>query len=102
MPIMNDRINKLIHLLSSLISGQWAQPVPIRVRPVRMLVFIGFLNLFWGVAMEATAAPANDNFANGIVTSGSATGSNVGATKEAWEPLHAGNAGGKSVWWFWT
>src|SRR5207253_996357 len=30
------------------------------------------------------------------------SGSNVGATKESGEPFIAGNAGGKSVWWFWT
>lgn len=27
---------------------------------------------------------------------------NVGATKEPGEPNHAGNAGGKSLWWTWT
>jgi hypothetical protein len=27
---------------------------------------------------------------------------NVGATKETGEPNHAGNAGGKSLWWTWT
>lgn len=30
------------------------------------------------------------------------TGTNIGATKEAGEPDHGGNAGGKSVWWVWT
>ena len=30
------------------------------------------------------------------------TGTNIGATKEAGEPDHGGNAGGKSVWWAWT
>ena len=29
-------------------------------------------------------------------------GRNVGATKETGEPNHAGNAGGKSVWYSWT
>ena len=33
--------------------------------------------------------------------SGSLNGSNVGATKEAGEPAHAGRAGGKSVWFTW-
>ncbi len=28
--------------------------------------------------------------------------SNAGATKEAGEPNHAGNTGGKSLWWTWT
>ncbi len=52
---------------------------------------------------SGTAAPANDAFANRIgMASGTVTGSNVNATKEAGEPNHADNAGGKSVWWQWT
>ena len=35
-------------------------------------------------------------------TSATATGTNVGATKQAGEPNHAGNAGGASVWYKWT
>ena len=34
--------------------------------------------------------------------SGSAKGSNIGATKEAGEPAHAANKGGRSVWYQWT
>src|SRR6266545_597332 len=102
MPIMNDRIKKLIHSHSSLNSRECAGRAAMRLRPVWMLTLLGIINLFLGFAMEATAAPANDNFAYGIVTSGPTTGSNVGATKEAGEPFHAGNGGGKSVWWFWT
>lgn len=48
---------------------------------------------------------ANDNFANGQVISGflgSVNGSTVGATKEAGEPNHADNAGGHSIWYYWT
>jgi hypothetical protein len=48
--------------------------------------------------------PANDRFANRAVLTGTtttATASSVGASKEAGEPAHAGNAGGKSVWWSW-
>jgi hypothetical protein len=51
------------------------------------------------------SAPANDNFANRTALCGltaSATGTNLGATKQSGEPDHAGNAGGKSVWWKWT
>ena len=48
-------------------------------------------------------APVNDNFASATAlpgtTTGSATGTNVAASKETSEPLHAGNAGGASVWW---
>ena len=53
----------------------------------------------------ATAAPANNDFADGITLSGGAattTGSNVGADHESGEPSHDGNPGGASVWWRWT
>jgi YD repeat-containing protein len=46
----------------------------------------------------------NDNFADAQVisgSSGSASGTNVGATKESGEPNHAGDAGGASVWYRW-
>jgi hypothetical protein len=49
--------------------------------------------------------PPNDDFANRITISGardSISGSNVGASKEAGEPDHAGCSGGRSVWWSWT
>jgi len=49
--------------------------------------------------------PNNDNFASRIPLTGAATNtsaSSLGASKEANEPDHAGNAGGKSVWWRWT
>jgi len=49
--------------------------------------------------------PVNDLFANAIVltnSSGSMAITNVNATKEVGEPNHAGNLGGKSVWWSFT
>jgi hypothetical protein len=49
--------------------------------------------------------PLNDNFADRLVLtglSGEASGSNYYATGETGEPLHAGVAGGASVWWEWT
>lgn len=49
--------------------------------------------------------PANNNFANAQIISGVrgyVVGTNVNATKEAHEPVHAGNRGGKSVWYRWT
>jgi hypothetical protein len=51
--------------------------------------------------------PANDNFAAAInitLTNNAAvvTGFNTNATKELGEPNHAGNMGGRSVWWKWT
>jgi hypothetical protein len=54
---------------------------------------------------STTSAPANDYFANRIALSGSSattSGTNARATREAGEPRHAGNSGGKSVWWTWT
>jgi sugar lactone lactonase YvrE len=52
-------------------------------------------------------APANDAFASAstvtfIGGTFQATGFNTNATKEAGEPNHAANNGGRSVWWRWT
>jgi Ca2+-binding RTX toxin-like protein len=55
--------------------------------------------------LSAPSAPPNDDFARAAALTGStatATGSNVGAGREAGEPLHAGIPGGASVWWTWT
>jgi Fibronectin type III domain len=49
--------------------------------------------------------PANDNFTNAQVATGSAfiySDNTAGATKEPGEPNHAGNSGGRSVWYSWT
>jgi hypothetical protein len=49
--------------------------------------------------------PANNDFANAQALAGAdatATGTNVDATKESGEPDHAGEVGGKSVWYSWT
>ncbi|MFN7563937.1 MAG: hypothetical protein ACK5TH_19360 [Prosthecobacter sp.] len=49
--------------------------------------------------------PSNDLFVNRTVLSGMsarANGYNNGATKEPGEPSHAGNTGGRSVWYSWT
>jgi len=57
------------------------------------------LNLFDSVR------PANDDFADRFVgsgSSGSATATNAYASKEASEPNHAGNSGGRSIWWKWV
>ncbi len=51
-------------------------------------------------------APLNDQFADRILLCGCypviASASSSGATKEVGEPNHAGNDGGKSIWWTWT
>ena len=57
------------------------------------------------VPSALAAAPVNDQFADAEAlsgASGSATGSNVEATKEPGEPDHAGDSGGASVWYRWT
>jgi len=49
-------------------------------------------------------APANDGFDNAEVisgSSGSASGTNIGASKEIGEPNHAGFLGAASVWYKW-
>ncbi len=49
--------------------------------------------------------PVNDNLAQSIILNGrtvTTTGSNVAGTSEVGEPDHAGERGGRSVWWQWT
>jgi hypothetical protein len=55
--------------------------------------------------VNSSGGPPNDLFANRSLITGltnTVTGSNLNGTKEAGEPNHAGNSGGKSVWWSWT
>jgi hypothetical protein len=52
-----------------------------------------------------TPPPTNDNFVNAQILTGTVAMVAVntyGATREAGEPNHAGNGGGKSVWYRWT
>jgi len=76
----------------------------IRVR--RPLFALLALTLAGALAASAAAAPpANDAFASARPLAGDqgrAETANAGATKEAGEPAHAGNAGGASVWFRWT
>jgi hypothetical protein len=58
-----------------------------------------------GFTIEANLAPSNDNFASATTVTGPTlawTGHNFGATSEAGEPVHAGIAGGRSVWLKWV
>lgn len=51
------------------------------------------------------ALALNDDFDGRTTLAGESilvTASNVGGSKEAGEPNHAGNAGGRSIWWTWT
>jgi len=64
----------------------------------------GIIQLNLGVAGVANPPP-NDNFASRTTLSGAVVGinaSNLAATRENGEPNHAGNPGGRSVWWSWT
>ncbi|MGI8809038.1 MAG: Calx-beta domain-containing protein [Acidimicrobiales bacterium] len=57
------------------------------------------------ITNDDASGPVNNNFAAATAVAGATgtiNGSNVGATKETGEPAHAGNAGGKSVWYRWT
>lgn len=68
------------------------------------IAIVTLINLFMVVGGFASA-PGNDNFSTPTTVfgpQGHTSGTNVGATKEANEPNHAGNAGGKSIWFKWT
>ncbi len=57
------------------------------------------------IAVYSRPAPPNDDFSDRIPVDpngGMLTGTNIGATKESGESNHAGNTGGRSVWWTWT
>lgn len=72
-----------------------------RGNPVRLAGINGLSALY---LIPPPSLP-NDQFANRVTLSGSAgttTVINELATKEPSEPNHAGDPGGKSVWWTWT
>jgi hypothetical protein len=58
------------------------------------------------LAIDVTATPPGDHFTNrvslGSALTNAVSGTNRFATIEPGEPLHAGKAGGKSVWYTWT
>jgi hypothetical protein len=75
-----------------------------RKMKIKNIAIVTLINLFMAVGALASA-PTNDNLANAQVLSGirvQVSGTNVDATKEANEPNHANNVGGKSVWFEWT
>ncbi len=56
------------------------------------------------LSLALSAPPDNDAFANAFPLNGSSltvTSQSAFATKELGEPDHAGNTGGRSVWWRW-
>lgn len=99
----------------SSLDGQWIDitDVPdgnytleMEVNPQRTLAESNYDNNITRIPITlGSAGPANDNFAAAQGLSGSSasvSGANVNATEETGEPNHAGNAGGHSVWYFWT
>jgi hypothetical protein len=65
---------------------------------------IDIRNLTVTAGSTTTQGPSNDNFSNAIAltaSSGTTSGTNVGATRETGEP-QAGGLGTTSVWWRWT
>ncbi len=69
--------------------------------------FLGIAVVLGALAARigAQAQPANDAFANAWTMTGAlvfTNGSSLGASKETGEPNHAGNPGGRSVWFNWT
>ncbi len=64
-----------------------------------------YMDGFWARIDETPGVAANDPFASRARVQGSrmtVLADNRSATKEAGEPAHAGNNGGKSLWWSWT
>jgi hypothetical protein len=71
-----------------------------------LLATTALLLLTSSAASAKALAPPNDDFADAIaltpVAEGFVEGTNVNATEELGEPDHAGNSGGRSVWYSWT
>jgi hypothetical protein len=68
-------------------------------------IYSGDVALALSFISDPVVRPPNDNFTNRIVLQGlpvTANGTNVNATREPGEPLHAGEMGDASVWWSWT
>jgi len=72
----------------------------------RHFCLLGIILIGLFSALSTLAAPINDDFNSAIALTGpivTATGSNVGATKNFFsgEPFITGNPGGANVWWTW-
>ncbi len=58
-----------------------------------------------GISIPVVSRATNDNFAAAAALNLAATpiqSTNVDCSRETGEPAHAGNTGGRSVWWTWT
>src|SRR5437016_2866402 len=68
------------------------------------IIALSFLVLVL-TSVTGRSQTTNDDFGSCVGVSGvsgSRSDNNAGATKEPGEPNHAGNAGGKSLWYCWT
>jgi hypothetical protein len=69
-------------------------------------ILLTFGLVFLALAASAQAVPGNDDFLNAKPLAGPPLSvefdDNEGASAQAGEPNHAGNAGGHSVWYSWT
>jgi hypothetical protein len=92
----------------SLVSTNWSREVGLfeGLNEIRVTVRDGAGNQSAPVVLQATSRPlnpVNDIFANAIVLTnlaGTNSVNTIQATKQTGEPVHAGNPGGKSAWWF--
>ncbi|MGH8019993.1 MAG: S8 family serine peptidase, partial [Opitutaceae bacterium] len=65
----------------------------------------GKTNFSTDISFPIVTRAANDNFAAAATLDLAAVpvqSTNVDSTREAGEPAHAGNTGGRSLWWTWT
>jgi len=72
---------------------------------VAAVAVVALLVVAYGAVAAPAAAPPNDMFSAAQVLigeGGAVAGSTAGATKERGEPKHAGNKGGRSIWYRWT
>lgn len=104
-------------LYDSTLDGQWIDItglpdgnyiIEMEANPLGMILESNYGNNLTTVPVSvgnSSAPPLNNNFGSAqtlLGTSPSVAGANANATKESGEPDHAGNAGGKSIWYNWT
>lgn len=93
--------------LPSLPLRHWIQAVAAAARSgccSRLIPGVFLVAVVFVTRVQAQPAPTNDDFSAAVLLTGTnvvVTGSNINATKEPGEPDHAGNSGGKSIWWDW-
>lgn len=76
---------------------------PAQAGTTYLIALAGFEGAAGGYTLNLNAG--NDHFAGAQVltgASGTVAGQNIAASKEPGEPAHAGNRGGRSVWFRWT